>query len=261
MKQFKYLSVITLSTTFFLASLNLEAKAANLSLNTDDYPLVAQTNINDGTASDLFRRTYNNRYTWDDKFPGYTAVVEFKQGKNVRKGNVRVDSNLSVEVTGISDKEVEQTVKNQLLMLTVHRRSTPFEVAHKNKKFGFAENTNINNGVVEVVEKGKETQARYQIANNQIIQVQRKLGPHNVVVRTLDTEMTPEGYIATQYQSNFYEVKTNRLVGEEIYTDTYKKFGNYYLPVRQVIESTENGNKVEAEFNFSDVKLIQANNS
>lgn len=213
----------------------------------------ATTNL---SALELFRKVYESRYTWNKQFPGYTAEVEFKQGKNKYKGEVRLNPDLSVEVTGIDNAEASQTVKNQMLMLAIHRRRTPFEVAHKNQTFKIG--ATKNSGVVEIIEMGKTTEARYQLANNQIIQVNRQLGSQNVVVKTLDTEVTPEGYIPTQYQSTFYDSKTNQLIGEEISTDTYKKIGDYYLLTRQVIQHKEDGEQFEVELNFDQIKLMQA---
>lgn len=207
------------------------------------------------SAQELFRNAYENRYTWDDKFPGYTAVVDFKQGKDKHTGSIRVNPDLSVEVTGIKDEEASQTIKNQLLMLAVHRKRSPFEVTHKNKTFKF--NPVSKNGAMEIIAEGGEAEARYQVDDNQIVQVSRLLGPHAVVVKTLDTQITPEGYIATQYQSTFHDAKTNQLIGSETSSDSYKKIGDYYLPIRQVVEHTEDGDKFEAQFEFTQIKLMQ----
>ncbi|MCY7277140.1 MAG: DUF3386 domain-containing protein, partial [Phormidesmis sp. CAN_BIN44] len=34
-------------------------------------------------ARDLFRAAYENRYTWDKKFPGYTMDITYKKGDTV----------------------------------------------------------------------------------------------------------------------------------------------------------------------------------
>lgn len=54
---------------------------------------------------ETFRSVYENRYTWDKQFPGYTVAVELKQGKEDYKGHIRINSNLSVEVTCINKKD------------------------------------------------------------------------------------------------------------------------------------------------------------
>ncbi len=211
------------------------------------------------SALELFRNVYESRYTWNDQFPGYTAAVEFKQGKDKHQGFIRVNPDLSVEVTGIKDKETSQTVKNQLLMLAIHRRRTPFEVTHKNKVFKYGVATKP--GVVEIIADSGKTEDRYQIANNQIVQVSRLLGPHAVVVKTLDTEVNSEGYIATQYQSTFQDPQTKQIIGSETSSDTYEKVGDYYLPIHQVIQYTEDGDKFETQLDFTQVKLMQPKSS
>ncbi len=257
LNQLKYQIGYSLSIVLILSSFHLRVEALDRSRFTNNPLVVSQQNSTavDLSAQKLFRNAYENRYTWNNQFPGYTAVVDFKQGKSKYTGSVRVNPDLSVEVTGIEDEETTQTVKNQLLMLAVHRRRTPFEVTHKNKTFKFYSAS--KSGVREVIEEGGKSAARYQIADNQIIQVSRLLGPHAVVVKTLDTEATPEGYIATKYQSTFHDAKTNKLIGSETSSDSYKKVGNYYLPIRQVVEHTEDGDRFEAQFEFTQVKLMQ----
>ena len=259
LKQLKYQIGCSLITVLVLSGFTPKLKAIETSPYFTNSLLLAEKPENNVTqnvsALEIFRKAYKNRYTWNDQFPGYTAAVEFKQGKDKYNGNISVSPDLSVEVTGINDEEASQTIKNQLLMLAVHRHRTPFEVAHKDKVFKFGTATKAE--IVEIIEDGGKAKARYQLVNNQVIEVNRLLGPHAVVVKTLDTETTPEGYIATQYQSTFHDAKTNRLIGEEISSDTYKKVGNYYLPTRQVIQHTEGGNTFAAEFNFTQIKLMQ----
>lgn len=254
LQQLKYQVGCSVSVVLILSSFHLRVEALDRARFTNNPLVISQTAV-ELSAQETFRNAYQNRYTWDDKFPGYTAVVDFKQGKDKYTGSVRVNPDLSVEVTGIQEKEASQTIKNQLLMLAVHRKRSPFEVTHKNKTFKF--DSANKSGVMEIVEEGGKAAARYQVANNQIVQVSRLLGPHAVVVKTLETQTTPEGYIATQYQSTFRDAKTNQLIGSEISSDSYKKVGNYYLPTRQVVEHTEDGSKFEAQFDFTQIKLTQ----
>lgn len=258
LQQLKYQVGCSFSVILILSSFHPKIEASDWQRSTRNPLVISQQNSTGVklSAQELFRNAYENRYTWDDKFPGYTAVVDFKQGKDKYTGSIRVNPDLSVEVTGINDEEASQTVKNQLLMLAVHRKRSPFEVTHKNKTFKY--DSASKSGVMEIVEQGGKAAARYQVADNRIVQVSRLLGPHAVVVKTLDTQTTPEGYIATQYQSTFHDAKTNQLIGLETSFDSYKKVGSYYLPVRQVVEHTEDGDKFEAQFEFTQIKLMQS---
>jgi hypothetical protein len=65
-------------------------------------------------ARDLFRAAYEHRYTWDANFPGYSADIELKQGDEVYKGHGCIKGDMTVEVSGIADEEVQQSVYTQL---------------------------------------------------------------------------------------------------------------------------------------------------
>ena len=62
------------------------------------------------TAREKFRAAYENRYTWNENFPGYSADIQLTQGDEVYTGKVRVNRDLSVEVTGIEDEKVQESV-------------------------------------------------------------------------------------------------------------------------------------------------------
>ncbi|HEY9797918.1 MAG TPA: DUF3386 family protein, partial [Leptolyngbyaceae cyanobacterium] len=91
------------------------------------------------SARDLFRAAYENRYTWDENFPGYSADVEIKQGDEVYTGKARINSDLSVEVTGIEDEKVQESVYNQMRDIVTHRKRSSFEKAHGKSEFNLGE--------------------------------------------------------------------------------------------------------------------------
>lgn len=208
------------------------------------------------SARDLFRNAYQNRYTWDSQFPGYTATVEIRQGEENYKGRVRLNPDLSVEVTGIDNKDARQAVENQLAMIAVHRRQVPFEVAHKNSTFklGATDRT----GAVEIFQQGDKTKANYKVFRQQIMQVNRILGSHSVTVNTLNTQETPEGYLATRYQTFFRNPQEQEVIGEMESEDSYKKIAGYYVLTRQVIQMSEQGKRTTTELNFSDIQPLSS---
>jgi Protein of unknown function (DUF3386) len=69
------------------------------------------------SAQELFQAAYENRYTWDSNFPGYTAAVTLKQGDEVFTGTVTVKANLSAEVVGIEDEAAKNSIIGQLRKL------------------------------------------------------------------------------------------------------------------------------------------------
>ncbi len=222
---------------------------ANVSQSIKNISLTANST---GSAREVFRAVYENRYTWNKQFPGYTATVEFKQGKEDYRGHIRVNPDLSVEVTDINKEDAHQ-IDSQLRMIIVHRRQVPFEVAHKNQTYQFG--ATDRTGAVEIFEQG-DTTAHYKVSHQQLTQVNRTLGQMAVTVNLLDSLVTPEGYLATRYRTIFRQPQTAQVLGEEESEDTYKKIGGYYLLSRQVIHDFESGKQTNTEIDFTDIQLL-----
>ncbi len=249
-RQIKWWCVCIIVT---LASLNLGAQAIA-------EPVLLSEKIGSSSpvtsASELFRDVYQKRYTWDSQFPGYTAAIDLKDGKKNYKGSVRVNPDMSVQVTGIEKEDARQVVENQVRMLIIHRQRIPFEVAHKNSTFEFG-NTD-KTGAVEIFERQvNQPESHYKVLDQQLVQVNRLLGKTAVTVDTLNSQVTPEGYLATRYRSTFFSPQTKEVVGVEESEDTYKKVGGYYLPSRQIIQDFEQGQLTQtAEFNYTNIQLL-----
>jgi len=238
-----------------LVSLSLQLQAAAQSLPPQGQTQISDT-TNQKTADKIFQEAYDNRYTWNSQFPGYTAAVHFKDGKEDYSGKIQVNPDMTVEVTGIDKEDIRQTVENQLKALIIHRRRVPFEVAHKNSTFEIG-NTNKKTGAVEIVERTGNTESHYEVLKQKLLQVNRLLGKTAVTVDTLKFKNTPEGYIATRYRSTFKEPQTQQVVGVEEAEDSYTKVGNYYLLSRQVIKDYQQGKLSEqAELNYSNIQLL-----
>lgn len=207
----KLLISLSLALIVMLASLEWVMPTTAQAVDLTDVVLISEkTDLTSAiSARDLFRAAYQNRYTWDSQFPGYTATVEIRQGKDNYQGRIRLNPDLSVEVTGIDDQNARQAVENQLAMIAIHRRQVPFEVAHKNSTFklGVTDRT----GAVEIFQQAENIKADFKVVRQQIVQVNRNLGPHSVAVDTLDTELTPEGYLATHYRTIFLTPKITKL--------------------------------------------------
>lgn len=207
-------------------------------------------------ARDRFRAAYENRYTWDENFPGYTTKLELKQGEQVYTGNIRVNSDLSVEVTGIEDEKVKENVYNHMRDVITHRKRSSFEQAHGKSSFSLGEEDST--GAVEILVEGDAMGSNYKIRGKEISQVSRVMGPIAFVINTNESLDTGEGYISTGYNAIFRNSKTNELKGKREFKESYAKFGDYYLPTHQIIESIDqDGEKITIEFIFSEIKLLE----
>lgn len=206
-------------------------------------------------ARDLFRTAYEHRYTWDDQFPGYEADVELKQGDEIYQGKIRVHSDFTVEVTGIQDEEVQQSIYTQLRDVITHRKRSEFEVAHGKNQFSLG--TTDETGTLEIQVTGDAMGSNYKLRGQEICQVSRVMGRMAFVINTHESLETPEGYLASRYDAVFRNPQTQEILNELEFHDTFEKIGNYYLMTRQIVHSTEKGNRSTTEFTYSNVKLLE----
>jgi hypothetical protein len=207
------------------------------------------------SARELFRSAYENRYTWDANFPGYSADIEIKQGDEVYTGKVRINSDLTVEVTGIEDEKVQESVYNQMRDIVTHRKRSTFEKAHGKNEFSLGETDAT--GAVEILVKGDAMGSNYKVRGTEICQVSRVMGPMAFTINTNDSLDTGEGYVSTGYNAIFRDAKTGNLKAKREFEETYEKVGNYYVMTRQVVHAIDGDNRITTEFNFSNIKLLE----
>lgn len=207
------------------------------------------------TARERFQAAYENRYTWDSKFPGYSADVELKQGDEVYTGKIRINQDLSVEVTGIADETVSESIYTQLRDIVTHRKRADFQTAHGKHEFNLGEPDDT--GAVEILVKGDAMGSNYKIRGTEICQVSRVMGRMAFVINTHESLDTGEGYISKRYDATFNNPQTGEFIQELQFEDTYEKVGDYYVMTRQVIHVNKPGLQTTTEFNFSNVKLLE----
>lgn len=207
------------------------------------------------SARELFQSAYENRYTWDKNFPGYTADVQLQQGDEVYTGTVHISPKLAVEVTGVDDEKAKEDIVNQLREITIHRVRRTFEESHGKNSFDFGETDET--GAVEILVSGKAMGDRYKIRNNEVCLVHRHIHGIVVTINTFSSLDTGEGYLASRYDSVYHDVKTGELKGGSQSEDSYEKVGDYYIMTRRTIHSEEDGKPSTTEYSFSNVKLLQ----
>jgi Protein of unknown function (DUF3386) len=207
-------------------------------------------------ARELFQTAYTSRYTWDEEFPGYSADVELVQAQTAYVGKIRIAPNLTIEVTGIADEQVQGGILTQLTDLVILCKRTAFE------ELGVTDVTEITHeeNVFEVLVKGV-TDSKYKIRGREIIQIDRRIGNTSVVFEYHENFDTGEGYIPSRYNAIFCHAQTNQIITHLQFTDSYTKIGRYYMMTKQVIQEYEgrdgdiSSSNSTTEFKYSNIKL------
>lgn len=206
-------------------------------------------------ARELFRAAYENRYTWDENFPGYSADIQLRQGDEVYTGEVRINRDLSVEVTGIEDEQVQESVYTQLRDVVTHRKRSTFDKSHGKNEFRLGETDET--GAMEILVKGDSMGSNYKIRGTEICQVSRVMGRMAFVIDTHRSLDTGKGYIATVYDAVFRNPQTDEVTQVLKFEEAYQKMSNYYVMTNQVVHAYKDGERTTTEFNFSNVKLLE----
>ncbi|NJR65233.1 MAG: DUF3386 domain-containing protein [Leptolyngbyaceae cyanobacterium CRU_2_3] len=210
-------------------------------------------------ARDLFRAAYENRYTWDENFPGYTADVTLREGETVHTGKLSITpdpetGNLNHTVTEVADEDAQKAIAGQAWEIAVHRVRRAFDETHGKNLFTLG--AIDESGAVEIVVSGKAMGDRYKVRNNEVSLVHRHIHSVVVTINTLSSHQTEQGYLSHRYDSVYHDVKTGDRKGSQLFEDEYEKVGNYYILNRRVITDQKDKQAITSEFLFSNIQLL-----
>jgi hypothetical protein len=209
------------------------------------------------SAQELFQAAYENRYTWEPNFPGYTAVVKFQKDDDVFTGNILVKSNLSAEVTGIENDEVRKSIIGQLREVAIHRVRRTFAETHSMNTFAYGETDAT--GAIEILMPEKPMGDRYKLRNNEVCHVHRHLHGVMVTIDTFSSHDTGAGYLSHRYDSIYADPETGVIKSEKIvFEDNYQQVGGFQLLSQRIIEGVDDGKPTTTEFSFSNFELLPA---
>ncbi|MDF5728788.1 MAG: DUF3386 domain-containing protein [Rhizonema sp. PD38] len=206
------------------------------------------------TARELFQTAYESRYTWDENFPGYSADVKLVQGDEVYTGRIKINHDMSVEVTGVADEQVQEGIYTQLRDIVTHRKRNAFEQSHG--KHEFSQGQEDSTGAVEILVKGDSMGSNYKIRGKEICQVSRVMGRMAFIIDTHKSLDTGSGYIASRYDALFRNSKTNEVTSVLNFEDTYEKIDGYYIMMKQVVQEYKDGSRTATEFSYANIKLL-----
>jgi hypothetical protein len=208
------------------------------------------------SAQELFRAAYENRYTWDKNFPGYTANITFKHDDQVFTGKVIITANLKAEVLDVDDESAKQAIHSQAWEIAIHRIRRSFDDTHSANTFRYGKTDET--GAVELLMGGKAEGDKYKVRNNEVCHVHRLIHGTYVTIDTFSSHDTGEGYLSHTYDSIYQDPKTGEQKGgRSEFIDEYEKIGDYFILNRREIHTQVEGKVSIQEFVFSDIKLLE----
>jgi hypothetical protein len=207
------------------------------------------------SARDFFRSAYENRYTWDASFPGYTTDVTYISGDTHVSAKARVNPDLKAEVFEVEDEDVKKAIQYQLWEVAIHRIRRSFEDTHGANTFEFGQT--LEDGSVEIVMGGKAEGDRYQVRNNEVSMVHRHIHGTVVTIHTFSSHDTGEGYLSHRYDSVYHDPNSGEQKGgRSMFEDIYKKVGDYVILSERKIQTELPSGNTEQIFQFSNIELL-----
>ncbi|NET09913.1 MAG: DUF3386 domain-containing protein [Symploca sp. SIO2B6] len=208
------------------------------------------------SAQDLFRSAYENRYTWDKQFPGFTADVTYACGDTVVKGAVRVGADLK-PVVEVEDEPVQKVIHGQLFEVAIHRIRRTFEETHSKNTFSYGEaDENDPAGTAKILIGGKSSGDYYKLRDNEVCLVHRHIHGVVVTINTFSSHDTGDGYLSHTYDSVYHDPKTGvQKGGKSMFEDNYTQVGDYFILSQRRIQTV---GEPEQDFSFSNIELMAA---
>ena len=206
------------------------------------------------SARELVKAAYENRYTWDKNFPGYTTDVTLKLGDETFTGKAKVNKDLSAEVSGVEDETAQKVIKNQLWEVAIHRVSRPFEKTHGDNTFSIE--GEAEDGATKIAVGGKSEGDAYKVKDNEFTMVHRHIHGVVVTINTQSSYDTGSGYLSRTYDSVYHDPKTGeQKQGLSKFTDDYTQVGGYTILEKRTVTSEDGPNM---EIAFSNIELMSA---
>ena len=204
------------------------------------------------SAREMVQAAYENRYTWDKNFPGYTTDVTLKLGDDTFTGTAKVNKDLSAEVFGVDDETAHKVIKNQLWEVAIHRVSRPFEKSHGENTFKV--DGKDDSGATKIAVGGKAEGDAYKVKDNEFVMVHRHIHGVVVTINTFSSYDTGSGYLSRTYDSVYHDPKTGeQKQGRSQFTDDYTAVGDYTILAKRAVDSEDGP---DMEISFSNIELL-----
>lgn len=191
----------------------------------------------DPLATKLLADARAARAQWE-KFPGFTADIEFNFDGKVSRGTVKVEAKGKVRFEKL-EGEAEAWAKRQLGSIVAHRID---DSASLNTPCAFADGEANHPLGRAITVLSDELHSSYRVRDRQIIVVNRQMKDARFSITILENRTNKEGkFLPASFVVHYWDTKTGDLEKTESHLQTWARVDGFDLPVTaQVITATKN---------------------
>ena len=214
-------------------------------------------NLKEINCKEIFRKAYENRYTWKNDFNCYQGKCIFITNNTIHKGNFILGKDFNPNIQEIDDEKIVKSIASQLFEVCIHRVNRVFESVHSENNFNLLKSS--ENGI-EMSISGKNKGDKYKVKNDCINMVYRKI--HGTIIEIFVEEFldTGIGYLSKKYTSQQIDPDTLKAKSQKLeYEDEFINIGkgDYWILNSRTIKSLNQNQEEEIQkFIFEDLTLL-----
>ena len=209
-------------------------------------------------CKEIFRKAYENRYTWKNDFNGYQGKCIFIINNNIYEGDFLLGKDFKPHIQKIEDEKIVKSIASHLFEVCIHRVKRKFPSVHSENNFNLLKSSESG---IEMSVSGKNEGDKYRIKNDCINMVYRKI--HGTIIEIFVEEFldTGMGILSKKYSSQQIDPKTLKPNSQKLeYKDEFINIGRedvWILNSRTIKYLNQNQEDEIQKFVFADLCLLK----
>jgi len=214
-------------------------------------------NLKEINCKEIFRKAYENRYTWKNDFNGYQGKCIFSINSSIHEGEFVLGKDFKPHIQKIEDDKIVKSIASQLFEVCIHRVKRQFQSVHSENNFNLVKSSESG---IEMSVTGKNEGDKYRVKNKCINMVYRKI--HGTIIEIFVEEFlnTGIGSLSKKYSSKQIDPDTLKVNSEKLeYKDEFINIGNedyWILNSRTIKYLNQNKEEEIQKFVFEDICLL-----
>jgi len=214
-------------------------------------------NLREINCKEIFRKAYENRYTWKNEFNVYKGKCIFSFKSKIHEGEFLLGKDLKPNIQNIEDEKIVKSISSQLFEVCIHRVKREFKSVHSENNFNLLKNSESG---IEMSVLGKNLGDKYRVKNDCINMVYRKI--HGTIIEIFVEEFldTGIGSLSKKYSSQQIDPNTLKPISQKLkYEDQFVYIGKkdcWILNSRTIKYLNQNQEEEIQKFVFEDLSLL-----
>ena len=208
-------------------------------------------------CKEIFRKAYENRYTWKNDFNGYQGKCTFIDKNNIHEGRFLLSKDFKPNIQNIDNEYIVKIIASQLFEVSIHRVRRDFHSIHSKNNFNLIKSSESG---IEMKVSGKNDGDKYRVKDLGINMVYRKI--HGTIIEIFVEEFldTGDGLLSKKYTSQQFDPSTLKPNSQKLeYKDEFINIRTndiWILNSRTIKYLNENQEEERQKFVFEELCLL-----